>query len=66
MAGHGAPSIAAVEGASDLKVAVVATLWHTEVMDGLLDGARRALADSNVTDVTELRVPGTFGSRCSF
>jgi len=29
-------------------------------MDGLLDGARRALLDSKVTDVTELRVPGTF------
>ena len=27
-------------------------------MDGLLAGARRALADAGVTDVTELRVPG--------
>ena len=29
-------------------------------MDGLLDGARRALADSGVTDVSEVRVPGAF------
>jgi 6,7-dimethyl-8-ribityllumazine synthase len=29
-------------------------------MDGLLDGARRALADSQVTDVTEIRVAGTY------
>jgi 6,7-dimethyl-8-ribityllumazine synthase len=29
-------------------------------MDGLLDGARRALADSEVTDVTEIRVAGTY------
>jgi 6,7-dimethyl-8-ribityllumazine synthase len=29
-------------------------------MDGLLDGARRALADSNVTDVRVIRVPGAF------
>ena len=29
-------------------------------MDGLLAGARRALADSGVDDVTEIRVPGTF------
>jgi 6,7-dimethyl-8-ribityllumazine synthase len=41
-------------------VAVVAALWHTTVMDGLLGGARRSLADSKVRDVTELRVPGTF------
>jgi len=50
----------AVEGASELKVAVIASLWHTTVMDGLLDGARRALADSAVTNATVLRVPGTF------
>ena len=60
MAGHGAPEIAAVEGAADLKVAVIASLWHTTVMDGLLDGARRALADSGVADATILRVPGAF------
>jgi 6,7-dimethyl-8-ribityllumazine synthase len=29
-------------------------------MDGLLAGARRALSDSKVADVTELRLPGTF------
>jgi 6,7-dimethyl-8-ribityllumazine synthase len=62
MAGHGAPAIGAIEGAAELKVAVIAAQWHTQVMDGLLDGARRALADSKVPEenVTELRVPGTF------
>jgi 6,7-dimethyl-8-ribityllumazine synthase len=60
VSGHGAPALEPVAGAAGLQVAVVASLWHTEVMDGLLDGARRALADSKVTDVTELRVPGTF------
>ncbi len=60
MSGHGAPELGRVEGAANLRVAVVASLWHTQVMDGLLDGARRALKDSDVTDVTELRVPGTF------
>jgi 6,7-dimethyl-8-ribityllumazine synthase len=29
-------------------------------MDGLLGGARRALADSGVGDVIEIRVPGAF------
>ena len=56
----GAPELGPVEGASALKVAVVASKWHTTVMDGLLDGARRALRDSSVADVTELRVSGTF------
>jgi len=60
MSGHGAPELAPVDGAGALRVAVVASQWHTEVMDGLLDGARRALAESKVSDVTEVRVPGAF------
>ncbi|MDO5499813.1 MAG: 6,7-dimethyl-8-ribityllumazine synthase [Propionibacteriaceae bacterium] len=58
MAGHGAPSLAP-DGAG-LRVAIIAASWHTVVMDGLLDGARRGLADAGVTAVTELRVPGSF------
>jgi 6,7-dimethyl-8-ribityllumazine synthase len=60
MSGTGAPASRPVEGASGLRVAVIASSWHTEVMDGLLDGARRALSDAHVVDSTELRVPGTF------
>jgi len=60
MSGHGAPPLAAVPGAAGLRVAVVAGQWHPSVMTGLLDGARRALRDSSVSDVTELRVPGAF------
>jgi len=59
MSGAGAPADEPF-GAGDLSVGVVASRWHTEVMDGLLDGARRALAAYAVTDVTEVRVPGTF------
>lgn len=58
MAGSGAPTIR-VEG-SGRRVAIVAAQWHTVVMDGLLDGARRALSEAGVTDVREVRVPGTF------
>lgn len=58
MAGHGAPDAETFD-ASGLQVAVVAASWHTEVMDGLLAGAQRALADFNATAET-LRVPGTF------
>lgn len=58
MSGAGAPQIT-VDG-TGLRVTVVAASWHTEVMDGLLAGARRALAAANVTHVKEIRVPGSF------
>jgi 6,7-dimethyl-8-ribityllumazine synthase len=56
---EGAPELH-VDGAAGLKVVVVASQWHARVMDGLLDGARRALAEAGVQEVTELRVPGVF------
>ena len=59
MSGAGAPDQAAFD-ASGLKVAVVAASWHTEVMDGLLAGAERALAAHRVADARVVRVPGTF------
>ncbi len=59
MSGHGAPDDDVVD-CSDLSVGVVAARWHTEVMDGLLAGTRRALAAYGVTDATEVRVPGAF------
>jgi 6,7-dimethyl-8-ribityllumazine synthase len=49
-----------VSGAEDLRVVVIASQWHASVMDGLLAGARRALAEAHVRHVTELRVPGVF------
>lgn len=58
MSGSGAPSI--TTDGSGLRVVVVAASWHTTVMDGLLAGSRRALAAAGVTDVREIRVPGTF------
>ncbi len=59
MSGHGAPTTEPVD-CSDLRVAVVAASWHTEVMDGLLAGAERALAAHQVADPYVVRVPGTF------
>ena len=43
MSGAGAPTSQPFD-ASDLRVAVVAASWHTQVMDGLVAGAERALA----------------------
>jgi 6,7-dimethyl-8-ribityllumazine synthase len=59
VSGSGAPSTDPVDG-SGLRVAVVATLWHTRVSDGLLTGALDALHASKVEDVTVVRVPGAF------
>lgn len=60
MSGQGAADTGPVDGANRLRVAVIAASWWPEVTDGLLAGACRALADSGVTDVVDLRVPGTF------
>ncbi|GAB3188494.1 6,7-dimethyl-8-ribityllumazine synthase [Nesterenkonia suensis] len=43
-----------------LRVAVVASRWHTEVMDGLIAGSRRFLDDVGIHDVTLIRAPGSF------
>ena len=58
MSGHGAPTLQ-VEAAG-ARVAIVASSWHDQVMDGLVAGAERALADAGVTDVTLLRAAGSF------
>lgn len=63
MSGAGSPTIEASgvgAEAAGLRVAVVAASWHAEVMRGLREGARRALAELGVTDVVEVVVPGTF------
>lgn len=58
MAGHGSPTLT-VDG-SGLRVAIIASSWHDTVMDGLVDGAQRALEQAGVTDVDLVRVPGSF------
>ena len=59
MSGEGAPEEKPVD-CHDLRVAVVAARWHEQVMDGLVAGARRALADHHVEEPTVVRVPGSF------
>lgn len=57
MSGAGSPTISS--DATGLKVTIVAGRWHEEITNGLLEGARRSLAESGA-DVTEVRVPGSF------
>ena len=59
MSGEGSPQMAPVD-CHDLRVAVVAARWHEQVMGGLLDGAKRALADYKVEAPAIVRVPGSF------
>lgn len=59
MSGAGAPDLATVDGRG-LRVAVVASSWHPQVMDGLLAGARAALSEAGVAEPTVVRVPGSF------
>jgi 6,7-dimethyl-8-ribityllumazine synthase len=58
MGGSGAPQLE-VSGAG-LKVFIVASSWHSQIMDGLIAGARKELVRSGSTDVTLWRVPGAF------
>jgi 6,7-dimethyl-8-ribityllumazine synthase len=59
VSGAGAPDDKPVD-CHDLRVAVVASRWHEQVMDGLLAGAQRALADYQVEEPAIVRVPGSF------
>ena len=49
-----------VQGAEDLRVGVVAARWHETVMDGLVAGALRGLAECGLTEPLVVRVPGSF------
>ena len=59
MSGKGSPQLTLTD-CQDLRVGVVATLYHERVMEGLLDGALRALREVGITEPTVLRAPGSF------
>jgi 6,7-dimethyl-8-ribityllumazine synthase len=59
VSGTGAPRLD-VDGARALRVAVVASRWHDQVMAGLLAGSSRALDEAGVTRTQVVRVPGAF------
>jgi 6,7-dimethyl-8-ribityllumazine synthase len=64
VSGTGAPDLAvspaALKKCAQLRVGVVAAQWHTEVMDALVDNARKALAEIGIDEPTVVRVPGCF------
>jgi 6,7-dimethyl-8-ribityllumazine synthase len=59
VSGSGTPTLT-LDGAEQLRVGVVAALWHERVVTGLLDGALRALSEAGVDHPLVVRVPGSF------
>ncbi len=57
MSSDGVPQI--TTDGTGLRVTIVAGSWHEAITNGLLEGARRALTESNV-EFTEIRVAGSF------
>jgi hypothetical protein len=55
VSGAGAPDLR-VTGAEDLRGRIVASLWHETVMDGLVGGALRGLAECGIDEPTVVRV----------
>ena len=58
MSGSGAPHLE-VSGANK-TIYVVATSWHTQIMDGLVAGALRELERAATTNIVLQRIPGAF------
>jgi 6,7-dimethyl-8-ribityllumazine synthase len=59
MSGSGAPEIT-VRTCGNLRVGVIAALWHETVVESMLASALRTLKDVGVTEPTIVRVPGSF------
>lgn len=58
MSSKGAPLPKALD-ASGLRIAIVASSWHEQVMSSLISGAEKYLTESN-SSFTLYRVPGSF------
>ena len=58
MSGHGAPQID-LNGASALRVVIVAGMWHELIAEGLIAGATRVLEAAGCS-YSLVRVPGSF------
>ena len=55
--GNGVPAVPEMD-ASDLKLAIVASTWHADICNALLDGARRVADSCGVIAPTVVRVHG--------
>ncbi|BBX95988.1 6,7-dimethyl-8-ribityllumazine synthase [Mycobacterium lacus] len=55
--GAGVPDMPAID-ASGVRLGIVASTWHSEICDALLDGARKVAAESGIDNPTVVRVLG--------
>jgi 6,7-dimethyl-8-ribityllumazine synthase len=55
--GAGVPDLSHIE-ASDVSLAIVASTWHEQICNALLDGALRVAKDSGIAAPTVVRVLG--------
>ncbi|OBI90179.1 6,7-dimethyl-8-ribityllumazine synthase [Mycobacterium asiaticum] len=55
--GAGVPDMPVVD-ASGVRLAIVASTWHTQICDALLAGARKVATDSGIDNPTVVRVLG--------
>ncbi|MGV0742591.1 6,7-dimethyl-8-ribityllumazine synthase [Mycolicibacterium sp. XJ870] len=55
--GAGVPDLPQLD-AANVKLAIVASTWHTQICDALLDGARKVAADAGIAEPTVVRVLG--------
>ena len=55
--GAGVPDVPALD-ASGLRLAIVASTWHTQICDALLAGACKVAAESGIDNPTVVRVLG--------
>jgi 6,7-dimethyl-8-ribityllumazine synthase len=55
--GAGVPDLPAMDAAG-LRLAIVASTWHTAICDALLEGALRLAAESGIADPAVVRVLG--------
>jgi 6,7-dimethyl-8-ribityllumazine synthase len=55
--GAGVPELPRID-ASDVRLAIVASTWHEQICDALLDGSLRVAKDSGIAHPTVVRVLG--------
>src|ERR1700755_757598 len=55
--GAGVPEMGSLD-AKGLRLAIVASSWHTEICDALLGGARKVASEAGIDDPTVVRVLG--------
>lgn len=58
MSGAGSPELV-VDG-TGFRAVIIASSWHEEVMNGLIQGAQRTLEQAGCETIELVRVPGSF------